>query len=141
MKKNLLILLTTIILLPLVSCTKDDRGNENEIGNNNGNGNSSNYSTLIIGKWKFEKHVWCGEDIGGNYSIMETVEFRSNKICIVNGRGDFPYTISGNELSINYTYAGVTLYYTIVSVSNDKIVFEYPDWMYCDEAYMHYKRN
>ena len=73
---------------------------------------------------------------------METVEFRSNKTCIVNGRGDFPYTISRNELAITYTYAGITLYYTIVSITKTEFVLEYPNNPFdCKDAYMYYKPN
>ena len=106
--------------MPLTSCNKDDE---------NGSGNG-NYSTLIIGKWKCVKtELLDGEEspiLSGN-----DLEFRSDKICIINSIGDHPYSVSGNKVAITIKagiFNGSTFYYTIISLTRDKLVIEDLFW-------------
>ena len=108
MRKIILFLFTAAILIPLGSCSKDDIL---------GGGNS--YKHLIVGKWQYFR----SEKIDGGSTIIISydMEFYSNKTCVVNYKGDHPYSISGNEISITEVSSGTTWHYTIKTLTKSEL--------------------
>ncbi|MBR4229568.1 MAG: lipocalin family protein [Bacteroidales bacterium] len=95
MKKGFLFALFAAIAMCFVACTPDDPSPDN--------GNSNNYSNMVVGTWLVDNMTFNGEEMTPEDMRITMNEGGTGEV-VVNGvheNNTFSWTVSGSTLSIN----------------------------------------